>query len=265
MERSILLGSMMLAMIAGLAACDRRGPDVPGRLVDLSHPFDAETVYWPTAQGFHLESVAAGLTPGGFYYSANRFRADEHGGTHLDAPIHFSIDGQRVDQIPLARLVGPGARIDVRQACARDRDYLVATADLERWEAAHGRLPEGAIVLLHTDFSRFWPERERYLGTAERGVAATKKLHFPGLDPDAARWLVAERDIGAIGLDTASIDHGPSTSFETHQVLAAAQVPALENLTGLEELPESGFLVVALPMNIRGGSGAPLRAIAIIR
>ena len=104
----------------------------------------------------------------------------------------------------------------------------------------------------------------RYLGTAERGAEAVAKLHFPGLDPDAARWLVANRRIDAIGIDTASIDFGQSTLFESHRALYAANIPAFENLTTLERLPATGASIIALPMKIGGGSGAPLRAIAIL-
>ena len=151
-----------------------------------------------------------------------------------------------------------------RSACARDRDHLVTTTELEAFEREHGRIPEGAIVLLRTGFGRFWPDREQYMGTAERGTQAVAKLRFPGLDPEAARWLVRERAIGAVGLDTPSIDRGRSTTFETHQVLATANVPALENVANLELLPPAGFEVVALPMKIRGGSGGPVRIAALL-
>jgi kynurenine formamidase len=169
-----------------------------------------------------------------------------------------------VDQIPLEQLIGPGVVVDVRQACARDRDHLVTTGELQAWEGEHGPIPDGAIVLLHTGFGRFWPDRVRYMGTDERGPEGVAKLHFPGLHPDAARWLVAERSVGAIGLDTPSIDHGPSRTFDAHQVLSEANVPALENVAHLELLPPKGFRVVALPMKIRGGSGGPVRIAAIV-
>src|SRR5262249_31783331 len=154
--------------------------------------------------------------------------------------------------------------VDVARNAAADRDYLVSVADLRAWEGEHGAIPEGAIVLLRTGHGALWPDPERYLGTAERGAAATKKLHFPGLDPDAARWLVTERRIHAVGLDTPSIDAGPSTSFLAHRILLDANVPVFENVAGLDRLPALGFTVVALPMKIGGGSGGPLRIIAIV-
>jgi kynurenine formamidase len=140
----------------------------------------------------------------------------------------------------------------------------VSVADLETFEAAQGRIEEGSIVLLRTGWARFWPDRARYLGTAERGSAAVAKLHFPGLGADAARWLAGERRIGAVGIDTASIDPGVSKTFEAHRALFERDVPAFENLAQLELLPPRGFEVAALPMKIGRGSGAPLRAIAIV-
>jgi kynurenine formamidase len=248
-----------------LVACRASGSSLDGReVVDLTHPFGEETIYWPTAEGFQLEVDARGWTEGGYYYEANSFRTAEHGGTHLDAPIHFAEGRQAADEIPLERLIGPGVVVDVTGACAADRDHLVTTAELCAWEDAHGRIPDGAIVLLHTGFGRFWPDRVRYMGTDARGPDAVADLHFPGLHPEAARWLVSERSIGAIGLDTPSIDHGPSKTFEAHCVLFEANVPALENVAHLDRLPPTGFDVVALPMKIRGGSGGPLRVVALL-
>jgi kynurenine formamidase len=235
-----------------------------GRVIDLSHAYDEDTIYWPTADGFVLESDAKGWTDAGYYYEANSFSTAEHGGTHLDAPIHFAEEAWTTDEIPLDQLIGPGIVVDVSDACARDTDHLVTVEELRSWEREHGPIPEGAIVLLRTGFGRFWPDRERYMGTDLRGAEGVARLHFPGLHPDAARWLVAERSIGAIGLDTPSIDHGPSKTFEAHRILFAANVPALENVARLDALPARGFHVFALPMKIRGGSGGPVRIAAIL-
>jgi len=231
------------------------------RVVDLSHPFDAETVYWPTARPFSLEQVAHGDTPGGWWYAANQFCAAEHGGTHLDAPIHFSETGESAAEVPLARLIGPAVVIDVSARAAGDPDTLVTVADLDAFEAAHGRIPTGAIVLLRTGWSTRWPDRKRYLGDDTPGDAS--HLRFPGLGREAAVHLT-ERKIDAVGIDTASIDRGRSQDFEAHRVLAAAEVPVMENLTHLGELPVTGAFVVALPMKIAGGTGGPLRAVAFL-
>lgn len=234
-----------------------------GRLVDLTHPFEEKTIYWPTESGFKHQTGFRGRTKQGFWYYGASFSAPEHGGTHIDAPAHFWEGGHTADQVPLERLMGPGAVVDVVGACDRDRDYRVTVADLDAWEAAHGRLPAGAVVLLRTGFGRRWPDRARYLGTAERGEAAVKKLHFPGLSVAAARRLI-ERKIAAVGIDTASIDHGPSTLFETHVELFSKAVPAFENVAAMDALPPKGFTVIALPMKIKGGSGGPLRIIAVL-
>jgi kynurenine formamidase len=233
-------------------------------VIDLTHPFDAATIYWPTEEGFVLEKEFAGKTEQGYYYAANRFRTAEHGGTHIDAPVHFHAGGETVDRVSLDRLMGPAVLVDVSGKCGRDRDYEVGVADFTTWEKANGRIPDGAIVILRTGFGAFWPDRARYLGTAERGKAAVAKLHFPGLGVEGARWLLEQRRIKAVGLDTASIDRGRSTLFETHRALFARGVPALENLANLDRLPATGFTVIALPMKIAGGSGAPLRAAAIV-
>lgn len=257
--------ALLVGMLGGCRSLD------PGtmplrdlRVVDLSHAFDAETIYWPTEEGFVHERGFAGMTDGGYYYEAHRFRAAEHGGTHVDAPIHFARGQRTVDEIPLEQLVAPAIRVDVRTQCRADRDHAVSLDDLADWESRHGRIPAGSIVLLDTGFAARWPDRIHYLGSDQRGEAGVAGLRFPGLSADAARWLVDERGIAAVGLDTASIDPGISKTFETHQVLFQRNVPAFENLASFDALPVRGFWVVALPMKIRGGSGAPLRAVALL-
>lgn len=259
----------VIVTLAAVAACV--GPAAPpspglleGTLVDLSHDYSAESIFWPTADPFRLEVVAAGMTPQGYYYAANNFATSEHGGTHLDAPIHFAEGRWTVDEIPLDRLVGPAVVIDVSGPAASQPDYQVSVADLAAWEQTHGTVPDEAIVLLRTDYSRRWPDAERYLGTAERGEAAVPNLHFPGLHPDAARWLAETRRVKAVGIDTASIDYGQSSLFESHRTLYERNIPAFENLTALDRLPPRGATLIALPMKIKGGSGGPLRAIAIV-
>ena len=252
---------LALALLLGLAA-PAAALDLDGaRLVDLTHPLDAQTIYWPTARPFTLEPVAHGITPGGWWYAANDFCAAEHGGTHLDAPVHFAEHRWTADEIPLDRLVGPAVVVDVSEKAARDPDALLAVEDLETFEQRHGRIPDGAIVLVRTSWERHWEDRARYLGTAERDPT---KLHFPGVGPEAARWLTTARRVRAVGIDTASIDHGPSRDFRTHRVLGNANAPIFENLANLATLPPTGAAFIGLPMKIRGGSGGPLRAVALL-
>lgn len=234
------------------------------RIVDLTHSFGPDTVVWPTEQDFRLILQHAEDTEGGYYYASNRMELPEHGGTHIDAPIHFSKGKQTLDQIPIDRMVGAGVRIDVTEQCARDRDYRVTVSDIERWEAEHGRIQNGTIVLLNTGNAKFWTSRKDYLGTELRGQEGVQALHFPGLHPEAAAWLVHERQVKAVGIDTASIDYGQATKFETHVALLSHNVPVFENLSNLHDLPFRGFDVIALPMKIAGGTGGPLRIVAVV-
>jgi kynurenine formamidase len=236
-----------------------------GQIIDLSHAYDADTIYWPTAETFHLEKDFEGMTDKGYYYAANKFSTAEHGGTHIDAPVHFARGHNTVDQIPLEQLMGQALVVDVSKQCAANPDYQVSVADFQRWEKTNGAIPKESIVLLRTGYGKYWPDRKKYLGTDERGAQAVAKLHFPGLDPEAARWLTHNRAIKAIGLDTASIDYGQSTLFESHRTLFEKNIPAFENLANLDKLPLKGFYLIALPMKIKGGSGGPLRAIAILK
>src|SRR5262245_16144199 len=182
---SELAGIALLFFGALSAACTRAAAPAatlpPGQIVDLSHAYDSQAIFWPTAEPFRLEKVADGVTPAGYYYAANNFFTSEHGGTHLDAPVHFAQGHQTVDQIPLERLMGEACVIDVTAAATANSDYQVRSTDLLRWEQTHGPIPTGAIVLIRTGFSTRWPDAANYLGTAERGEEAVAKLHFPGL------------------------------------------------------------------------------------
>jgi kynurenine formamidase len=258
--------SLVVAMLA--AACAAPEPSAAafpsGELVDLSHGYDARTLYWPTSEKFRLDKVSEGVTPAGYYYSANNLFTAEHGGTHIDAPIHFAAGRPTVDQVPLDRSFGPAVVVDAVEQSQANPDYQVTTDDLLRWEREHGQISGDAIVLIRTGFAQRWPDAAGYLGTSQRGAEAVAQLHFPGLHPDAARWLTANRPVKAVGIDTASIDYGQSTRFESHRALFEHDIPAYENLTALDRLPPIGAFVVALPMKITGGSGGPLRAVAIL-
>jgi kynurenine formamidase len=239
-----------------------RSLDVQGyRLIDLTHSYNANTVYWPSGPAhFSLERLHFGDTEGGFFYSANAFCTPEHGGTHLDAPIHFARGRETAERVPLERLIGPAVVIDVSDKAAADRDYRVTAADVLAFEARYGPIVPGTPVLVHTGWSRRWPDATAYLGHATDAT----RLHFPSYGEDAARLLVEERQVALLGIDTASIDFGPATDFPVHRIAAAASVPGLENITGLEALPPRGALLVALPMKIEGGSGGPTRVIALV-
>jgi len=233
------------------------------RMVDLTHPLNAKTLYWPTSPTtFKLDQLSFGPTPGGWFYSSYAFSAPEHGGTHLDAPIHFGEGKLTVDRVPLEKLIGPAVVIDVAAKTRADGDYRLTRDDVVAFERAHGKIPAGAIVLLRTGWSTRWPDRKSYLGDDTPNDAS--KLHFPSFGVEAARLLIQERRAAAIGVDVASIDYGPSQDFMVHRIAAAADVPGIENLTNLNLLPATGALVFALPMKIEGGSGGPVRVVALV-
>jgi kynurenine formamidase len=254
----------VVVLVSSLAAGAQQPIDL-GRqkIVDLSHAFGPRTLYWPTSpSSFKLESLARGQTQGGYFYSANTLCTPEHGGTHLDAPFHFSERGRTTAEIPLEQLVAPAVVIDVVAKASADRDYRLSAQDVWAFEKQHGPIARGTIVLLRTGWSRHWPDAKAYLGDDTPNDAS--KLSFPSYGADAAKQLVEERGVAALGIDTASIDYGRSTDFIVHRIAGAQNVPGLENLTNLDQLPPRGAIVVALPLKIEGGSGGPLRAIALV-
>ena len=259
---TVALGLLCIApLVAGAQTI--RAPWDGYSVVDMSHSFAAETIYWPTEDGFDLEVGFEGITERGYYYTSNRFAAADHGGTHLDAPKHFARGRQAADEVPLSRLMGPACVIDVSQRALADADYLLSVADVEAWEAEHGRIPAGCIVLLNTGFAQFWPDRGRYMGTEQLGEAGVANLHFPGFS-EAAAIELAQRSIAAVGIDTPSIDYGQSKDFLVHRYLYARDIPGFENVANVDALPAVGAFVIALPMKIATGSGAPLRMIGFV-
>jgi kynurenine formamidase len=254
-----------LVLIAALSGgCAARPPAVidPAKVVDLSYAFGPETIYWPTAESFAMEKVAYGPTAQGYWYAANNICMAEHGGTHMDAPIHFAQGKRTADQVPLDAGIGPAAVIDVVRQAAANPDYMLSANDILNWEAVHGRLPSGAIVVMYSGWGRRWPDKRRYLGTDKPGDV--DNLHFPGFSPEAAQLLVEERDIAAIAVDTPSIDRGQSHDFRVHRIVNGADKPGFENLANVDRLPPSGATLIALPIKLEGGSGGPARIIALL-
>ncbi len=253
-----------LGLIAGLIALPVFALELDEyRIVDLSHSYSSDTLYWPTSPStFELEELAFGETADGMFYSSYSIATPEHGGTHLDAPLHFAAEGLPTDRVPLGNLIGNAVVIDISQQAAADRDYRLQPRDVHAFEDQYGRIGAGAIVLLRTDWDQFWPDAKSYLGDDTPGDAS--KLQFPSFGEEAARMLVEERQVAVLGVDTASTDYGKSKDFVVHRIAAARNVSGLENLTNLDELPATGALVFALPMKIEGGSGGPVRVVALI-
>ncbi len=266
-KKFLRLGILLVpALSAGGALLSALAPQsVKGKILDMTYAFDDNTIYWPTAKGFHLEKLSWGISAGGYWYASNEYSASEHGGTHADAPIHFAKGGRTMDQVPLEDWIGPAVKIDVRAACEKNRDYLLTSADIEGWERTFGRIPEGAWVIMNTGIDgKFYPDKKKVLGTDKRGEAALPELSFPGFSPAAVEFLLKNRNIRGIAIDTPSIDCGKSKDFKVHQLLCGANKLALENIANLDQLPASGATLYVIPMLIREGTGAPARVYAIL-
>jgi kynurenine formamidase len=268
MKRLNLLPCLLLVCLhVAISQAKPKAPTLdPTKLVDLTHAFDERTIYWPNAEPFRWEKERWGKTETGTWYAAARYAASEHGGTHIDSPIHFSEGKKTVDEIAVVQLVAPAVVVDVTAQCERDPDYQISAADIQRSEREHkkgesGAIPAGAIVLFRTGWSRYWPDKKRYMGNDV--PRDTAHLHFPGLSRGAAEYLAKKKIVG-VGIDTASMDPGTSKDFAAHQVLNGANLYGLENLTDLDRLPETGAWIIALPMKIKGGSGAPTRVVALL-
>ena len=250
---------ILTLFVLSSAACI---PHNPTTIIDLTYPFDDQTVYWPNNQSFHWEKVKWGKDANGHWYASGAFSASEHGGTHLDAPVHFAEQGRSVDQIPLEELIGPAIVIDVRTQVEGNPDYELQVEDIQAWENEYGQIPKDSLVLMFTGWGKYWPERSRYLGSSTPDDPTT--LHFPGYSGQSIQFLVTQRGIRGVGIDTASIDPGSSIDFAAHRVLNEANLYALENVASLEKLPAQGAIVTALPIKIRGGTGGPARIFATI-
>ncbi len=250
---------VVILLLAGSTWSDRA---VAQGLIDLTYTFDETTQVWPSNLPFHRDSTVRGGTKTEAWYATGQVTLSEHAGTHMDAPVHFAQGQVGIDGIPIEQLMGPAVVIDVRDAVAGDRDYRLSLEDVHRWELRHGSIPLGSVVLMLTGWGANWSDRERYFGTPTPDLPLT--LHFPGFSRQVAEFLVAERHIHGIGIDTPSIDHGPSKDFAVHRIVNGAGLYGLENLARLDAVPPSGASLVALPMKIAGGSGAPVRVIAIL-
>lgn len=259
----------ILFAILGVFSCNKKEVNIAqllksGRWVDMTWSFEESTVYWPTNVTFKHDTVFYGINDKGYFYSSFKYSAEEHGGTHFDAPLHFAQGGRSVEMIPEDELTGAAVVIDITDSSSANRDYIITSQDFQKWEEKFGEIPEGAIVLLNTGYGKYWEDKLKYTGTEKSGTEGVEELHFPGLGEEAANWLIKEREVKAVGIDTPSIDYGQSEDFLAHRVLCAGNITVYENVANLELLPATGSYVVAAPMKIKGGSGSPLRLLAWI-
>ncbi len=243
----------------------RPQPQLKVKILEMTYPFDENSIYWPTAKPFQLSKVFWGKTEGGYWYASNEFAASEHGGTHVDAPVHFADGGRTIDQIPLEEWIGPAVKIDVTSKCSADRNYLLQIDDVFEWEKRNGRIKPGSWVIMYTGLGTVhYPDKKAVLGTDKSGPEALPELSFPGFSPEVTEFLIKERNIKGIAIDTPSIDYGQSKDFKVHQILCKAEKLALENIANLDELPEKGAILYVIPMLIKNGTGAPARVFAIL-
>jgi kynurenine formamidase len=229
----------------------------------MTYALDDAAIFWPTAKPFSLTQVAWGVSEGGWWYASNEFTASEHGGTHADAPIHFAAGGRTIDQIPLQEWIGTAVKVDVTAKCEKNRNYLLNSDDLRSWEKANGPIPESAWIIMYTGIgTRYYPDKKMVLGTEKTGQEAISELSFPGFSAESVEFLLKEKNIRGIAIDTPSIDRGKSADFKVHQILCGAGKLALENIANLDRLPAKGATLYVIPMLIREGTGAPARVFA---
>lgn len=261
----ILIGIFMFCFFLSPACREKEeSAEAEEQILDMTYPYDENTIYWPTAKPFELTKLNWGITEGGYWYASNEYGAAEHGGTHADAPIHFAEGGRTIDQVPLEEWIGPAVKIDVTEKCAENRDYLLGKEDIIEWETQYGPIPDKAWVIMYTGIdTKYYPDKKKVLGTDKTGEEALPELSFPGFSVESIEYLTTQRNITGIAIDTPSIDYGKSQDFMVHQKLFAADKLALENIAKLDKLPPSGATLYVMPMLIKDGTGAPARVFAI--
>jgi kynurenine formamidase len=265
MKTRICIPVLIFAVITSVSVFSGQEIRTKGKILEMTYPYEEDTIYWPTAKPFHLEKLNWGIAEDGRWYASNEYSASEHGGTHADAPIHFAKNGRTMDQIPIAEWIGPAVKIDVCAKCDKNRDYSLTVEDIEIWEKEFGRIPEGAWVIMYTGIgTKYYPDKKKVLGTEKVGAEAIPELSFPGFSPEAAEFLVKKRNITGIALDTPSIDAGKRTDFKVHQIICGANKLALENIANLDKLPLSGATLFIIPMLTKDGTGSPARVFAIL-
>lgn len=224
------------------------------RAVDLTQRMHNDMVYWPGGVPFK-KVVLVDYEQG---YLLHKFEMGENTGTHVDAPAHFVQGNRSIDELSLSELIVPAVVIDAQDKVASNPDYELSADDVRTWESEHGEIPAGSLVILNTGWHKRFDEPERYVNMDEDEV-----MHFPGFGPDSARLLV-ERDVAGIGIDTLSLDYGPSKTFATHMIMLQAEKYQIENLANLDALPATGATVMVGVLPIQGGSQAQARIIALL-
>jgi kynurenine formamidase len=252
-----------ISVLALLLFAQRRTPPAPlqlfGGIVDLTHTVSEKTPNWEgTAESPYRAKQVTSFEKDGYF--ARSISLPEHFGTHIDAPAHFAPGVWTVDQIPPQRLMAPLVVVDVRGKAANNPDYQVSLDDLAVWEHDNGQIPPGAVVMARTGWGARWDSMKDYRNADDKGT-----MHFPGFGLEAVKFLVQSRKIAALGIDTLSVDYGPSKDFPVHHFTAKNNVYHLENVANLGQAPEAGAIVVVAPAKLEGGSGGPVRIFALLK
>lgn len=235
-----------------------------GRWIDLTHEFSEDTISHPRGQPFvHTPSVV-GMTRAGFYMATYNYSGSEHVGTHLDAPAHFHAGGKSIEQIPIEQIIGEAIVVNVKDKVAADQEYLVTVDDVLAWEQTNGAVPDDCIILFNTGLANVWPDKIKYTGTDKKGNEGVAELKHPGIHADTAMFLANDRKIKAVGIDSVSFDNARQSDRRSHRILFENDIPGIENIANLNELPPKGAFLFGLPMKIKDGSGAPIRVIAYL-
>jgi kynurenine formamidase len=227
-------------------------------VVDLTYAVSADAPFWPgpDRSPFRHDTLAA--HPDGSPSMA-AYSVPEHFGTHFDAPVHGGQGLPSVDRVAVSQLFGPAVVLDVAAQAADDADYAATVADAQQWETMYGRIPQGAIVLVRAGWGTRWGEGASYYNADPEG-----RLHFPGFSPQLAAFLVEERGVAGIGIDTGSVDPGAADGFPAHGTVNGSGGFHLENVANLEAVPEAGAYLIVAPIKIEGGSGGQVRIFAVL-
>jgi kynurenine formamidase len=225
------------------------------RVMDLTHTLSPRFPVFPFYEPFAMRSLATVEREG---FCANELRYAEHTGTHIDAPAHFVAGGDGIHALEVSRFLAPLVVVSLAERAGRDHDAFLTVDDLAAWERRHGRIPEGAVVAVHSGWEERLDEPGRFANADAMGV-----MHHPGFGREAAEWLVNERVITGAAVDTLSLDIGASTTYEAHTVLLGAGKYGLENVANLAHVPPSGATIIVGAPKHEGGSGGPARLIAL--
>ena len=255
-RRRVFATAAAFAATAVVPSTTVAAPRSVKKVVDLTHTMSPDFPTFDGTPGIEMRKLKDLKKDG---YSLYQWQLIEHSGTHLDAPIHFSDNGMAVEQIPADTLVVPLAVINVADQAAKNSDYQLSRSDLATWERRHGRLPDNACVAMNSGWARHVADKAKFVGKDANGV-----MHFPGVDPDAAAWLMKERKVAGLAVDTLSLDHGASKDFKTHVLWLGAGRWGLENVANLDSVPAAGATLVVGLAKVKAATGGPARLFALV-